>query len=248
MLERCELKCVAYISKAPLTKGGVCLPIGLSDIVKASNRNRNLNMTGFLCYRQGYYFQVIEGPHKEVEQLILKISTDSRHIEPCILINKSIYKRCFPEWQVSVFDFIDQSQLFKQFINNYKVDAASLTEQQKLGIQKFYDLKNLCYSKNYEGKNLRLIAWPDFNQIRQSQTIIDLCVKLTKEPYPFDQLVDDEQFGSRDQIIKALDNFQNLGILTVTESEILKQQEPEIIPTKTPSSFFGAIKKFLGMR
>lgn len=242
------MKCIAYISKAPLTKSGVCLPIGLSDIVKASNRNQRSNMTGFLCYRQGYYFQVIEGPHKEVEQLVLKISTDSRHSEPCILIDRRIYKRCFREWKVSVFDFVDQSQLFKQFIKNYKVDAASFSEQQKLGIQKFYDLKNLSYSKNYEGKNLRLIAWPDLNQISQSQTIINLCVKLTKKPYPFDQLVDDELFGTRDQVIEALDKFQNLGILTVTESEIVKQQESEIIRIKNPSSFFCAIKKFLGMR
>jgi len=242
------MKCIAYFSKAPLTKRGICLPIGLSDIVKASNRNAKSKMTGFLCYRQGYYFQVIEGPHEEVEQLALKISTDSRHSDPCIFINQRINKRCFTEWRVSVFDLIDQSQLFKQFIKIYKIEVANFTEQQKLGIQKFYDLKNLSYSKNYEGKNLRLIAWPDLNHISHSQIVIDLCVKLTKKSYPFNQLLDNEQFGTRDQVNAVLNQFQNLGILTVTEPDVLKKQEIGIVHTKTPSSFFGAIKKFLGMR
>lgn len=242
------MKCIAYISKAPLTKSGVCLPIGLSDIVKASNRNNNSDITGFLSYRQGYYFQVLEGSDQEVEELASTIAADPRHSDPYFFINKPISKRCFQEWKVSVFDLVDQSQLFKQFMENYKIEVASFNEQQKLGIQKFYDLRNLSYSKNHEGKDLRLIAWPDLNQIGQSQTIIDLCIKLTKKPYPFEQLVNDEQFGTRDQVIKALNQFQMLGILTVTESEVSETPEVEVIQTKEPSRFFGAIKRFLGMR
>ena len=81
----------------------------------------------------------------------------------------------------------------------------------------------------------------------QSQTIIDLCVKLTKVSYPFEQLIEDEKFGTRDQVIEALNEFESLGILTVTESEFSQNQEIETLQTKEPSSFFGAIKKFLGM-
>lgn len=252
------MKCIAYISKAPLTKVGVCLPIGLSDIVKASNRNQKAGMTGFLCYRQGYYFQVIEGPSKEVSQLASRISVDSRHSDPWIFINKRISERCFKEWKVSVFNFVDQSLLFEQFITGYRAEIVNLTEQQKLRIQHFYDSKAIYdlksdiapLQKNYEGKNLRLTAWPDFNRIGHSQTMIDLCVKLTKNPYPFDQLVADGQLGTRDEVVKTLIQFEGLGILTVTESELPKQQEEEkeVTNTKKPSSFYGAIKRFLGMR
>lgn len=243
-----EMKCVAYISKAPLTKSGVCLPIGLSGIVKASNRNKNSEITGFLCYRKGYYFQVIEGPYEVVEQLASKILVDSRHSDPCMFINRRISKRCFKTWKISVFNLVDQSQLFEQFRETYDIDLSSFNEQQKIGIKKFYDLKNTPHPENYEGKNLRLKAWPDLNSINQSQTIIDLCVKLTKIPYPFEQLVEDERFGTRDQVVEALNQFETLGILTVTESELSQNQEIETVHEKEPSSFFGAIKKFLGMR
>lgn len=242
-----EMKCIAYISKAPLTKSGVCLPIGLSGIVKASNRNKKSDITGFLCYRKGYYFQVMEGPSEEIEQLASKILADSRHSDPCILIDRSISERCFRTWKISVFNLVDQSQLFKKFIETYEIDLSSFNEQQKIGIKKFYDLKNISHSENYEGKNLRLKAWPDLNSMSQSQTIIDLCVKLTKVSYPFEQLIEDEKFGTRDQVIEALNEFESLGILTVTESEFSQNQEIETLQTKEPSSFFGAIKKFLGM-
>lgn len=241
------MKCIAYISKAPRTKSGICLPIGLSGIVKAANRNRKSEITGFLSYRQGYYFQVIEGPYEQIEQLALKISVDSRHSDPCIFINKPISERCFNTWKVSAFNLVDQSQLFKQFLEHYDIDLSSFNEQQKLGIQKFFDLKEISQPKNYEGKDLRLIAWPDLNYIDQSQTVVDLCVKLTKHPYPFEQLVDDERFGTHDQVVEALNQFQTLGILTVTESEFFQHEEVEKIQAKEPSRFFGAIKKFLGM-
>lgn len=241
------MKCIAYISKAPRTRSGVRLPIGLSGIVKASNRNKKSAITGFLCYRQGYYFQVMEGPSEEVEQLALKISVDSRHSDPCIFVNEDISERCFKTWKVSAFNLVDQSQLFKQFRESYNINLSGFNEQQKLGIQKFYDLKKISRQENYEGKDLRLIAWPDLNHIDHSQTLINLCVKLTKKPYPFEKLVEDEGFGTQDQVIEALNQFKALGILTVTESEFSQEQQVEKVHREEPSSFFGAIKKFLGM-
>lgn len=249
------MKCIAYVSEVPLTSCGVRLPIGLSGIVKSSNRNKESDMTGFLCYRQGYYIQVIEGPDKEVSQLALKISVDSRHEKFRVFINKRISERIFKDWKVNVFDFIDHDPLLKQFITGYKTEIANLSDAQKSPIQYFYDLNsildsdhtNINSSQNYKGKSLRLVAWPDFTIINQSQRIIDLCVKLTKQPYPFDLLINDVQMGTHEQIIATLEKFDALGILNVTESELLEEKKPEI-QTKKPSSFYGAIKKFLGMR
>lgn len=251
------MKCIAYISEAPLTNRGVRLPIGLSDIAKASNRNSAADMTGFLCYRQGCYLQVIEGPDEEVSQLVSKLLADSRHENTLVFINKSISKRSFPDWKVNVFSFLDQSPLFKQFITGYRFEIISLNEQQKLRIKHFPDLgsildsgnTNINVSQSYEGKELRLLAWPDFNLIGQSQIVIDLCVKLTKKSYSFDHLVVSAQFGTPEQITATIKKFDALGILKVTESlvEQPKEQKQEI-QTKKSSSFYGAIKKFLGMR
>ena len=247
-----EMKCIAYISEAPTTKSGVSLPIGLSDIVRSANRNPNTELTGFLCYRQGYYLQLIEGPNQTVNQLIAKISTDPRHANPQVIIDKPISRRSFRSWGMSVLDFSDPSQLFDQFIEGYRSDITEFTEHQKSRIQHFYDFSSILVSGNsnprqdYSGKNLRLISWPDFTRINHSQMVVDLCVKLTKAPYPFDQLVIDEQLGTREEIVKTIREFDALGILRVIESDVPREQIEEV-QNKKPSRFFGAIKKFLGM-
>ena len=83
------------------------------------------------------------------------------------------------------------------------------------------------------GRQMPLFVRGAFNLVDQSQL--------------FKQLVDDERFGTHDQVVEALNQFQTLGILTVTESDFSQPEEVEKIQAKEPSSFFGAIKKFLGV-
>lgn len=257
------MKCIVYVSEAPLTKNGIRLPVGLSGIVKASNRNNNSDITGFLCYRQGCYFQIIEGPETQINQLALKISIDSRHENFQVLINKPILQRSFSEWKVNVFNFIDKNDLFEQFIESYKLEIADMTGQQKMHLGYFHDLAAVTHpeqtapnsEQSYEGKDLRLIAWPDFNLISQSQIAVNLCIKITKQPYPFNQLIAGYDFEEYEQTIEIIKKIDALGILKVTESKSpkaltqpKKQTQEPVIQTKKPSSFYGAIKKFLGMR
>ena len=79
---------------------------------------------------------------------------------------------------------------------------------------------------------------------------MNLCVKLTKNPYPFDSLVASDEFGTYDQVTDIIKDFESLGILTVTEpapSAVSEPAKPQDIPAKKPSRFYGAIKRFLGM-
>ena len=75
--------------------------------------------------------------------------------------------------------------------------------------------------------------------------VMDLCVKLTKKPYPFDALVDSGEFGSLDQVTKMIVGFEQSGILNVTDAQPLDEQK---VSEKKPNKFYGAIKRFLGMR
>lgn len=97
----------------------------------------------------------------------------------------------------------------------------------------------------YKGKSLKLLAWPDLNHVSNPQMIMDLCVKLTKKPYPFDTLVASGEFGSSPQVTEIINGFDQSGILSVTETQPL--DEPKV-NEKKPNKFYGAIKKFLGMR
>lgn len=242
------MKCVAYVSKAPINQRGIRLPVGMSDIVKIARKfNSTLDITGIIAYRQGQYFQVLEGPTIEVDSLMSKISKDPRHDDIWIFLDVPITERSFPTWGVSVFDFVDQGSIFKKFIHNNRHMLDNLSESQRLRIQPFIDLNVITteFGQNYQGKNLRLLAWPDLNRVKQPQMIISLCVKLTKKPYPFDRLVDEGEFGSYEELTKIIREFEVMGILSVTKPEPLQQQ---IVPQKKkPNNFYGAIKRFLGM-
>lgn len=243
-----KMKCVAYVSRVPLKDRSIRMPTGLSDIVRVSSKhNPESKITGIISYREGQYLQVLEGPHAEVDKLMAKIASDPRHEDIWIFLDQNVTERSFNTWGVSVFDFVDQSAFFDTFIENNSALLSSFNEQHTKRIQPFFDIKksDTAVQKNYKGRNLKLLAWPDLNHESNPQLIMDLCVKLTKKPYPFDALVNSGEFGSLDQVTKMIVGFELSGILDVTDAQPLDEQK---VSEKKPNKFYGAIKKFLGMR
>ena len=242
------MKCIAYVSRAPISDRSIRLPTGLSDIIRIS-RNKNLKsqITGIISYREGQYLQVLEGHDLEVDKLMSKIASDPRHEDLWVFLDVRVAKRSFPNWGVSVFDFVDQGSFFNAFIEDNSAVLNSFDEYQQKRIQPFIDIKksDTAPEKYYEGKNLRLLAWPDLNNESEPQMIMNLCVKLTKKPYPFSALVSSGEFGTHHQVTQIIREFERLGLLSVTEAEPINEQT---INEKKSNKFYGAIKKFLGMR
>lgn len=257
------MKCIAYVSRPPIIERDLRLPTDISGIVKASKRfNSEAHITGIILYRQGQYFQVLEGPDRVLDTLMSKILIDTRHEDIWVFTDLPIVERDFSRWEVNIFDFINKGPEFSQFVENNRQKLNSFTEQQKTRLKPFINLdkeyieNNSIENKNtedksvYDGKSLRLLAWPDLNNVRQPKIIIALCVKLTKKPYPFDKLVHEGEFGTHQQLSEIIETFETSGILTITKTEpepeptITQKQVPE---TKKPKSFYGAIKRFLGM-
>ncbi|MGP4119836.1 BLUF domain-containing protein [Psychrobacter aquimaris] len=241
------MKCIAYVSRAPISDRSIRLPTGLSDIIRIS-RNKNLKsqITGIISYREGQYLQVLEGHDLEVDKLMSKIASDPRHEDLWVFLDVRVAKRSFPNWGVSVFDFVDQGSFFNAFIENNSAVLNSFDEYQQKRIQPFIDIKksDTVPENYYEGKNLRLLAWPDLNNESEPQMIMNLCVKLTKKPYPFSALVSSGEFGTHHQVTQIIREFERLGLLSVTEAEPINEQT---INEKKSNKFYGAIKKFLGM-
>lgn len=242
------MKCIAYVSRAPISDRSIRLPTGLSDIIRIS-RNKNLKsqITGIISYREGQYLQVLEGHDLEVDKLMSKIASDPRHEDLWVFLDVRVAKRSFPNWGVSVFDFVDQGSFFNAFIENNSAVLNSFDEYQQKRIQPFIDIKksDTVPENYYEGKNLRLLAWPDLNNESEPQMIMNLCIKLTKKPYPFSALVSSGEFGTHHQVTQIIREFERLGLLSVTEAEPINEQT---INEKKSNKFYGAIKKFLGMR
>lgn len=242
------MKCIAYVSKALNCGRNISIPTGLSDIVRISrNKNPKAQITGIISYREGQYLQVLEGPSFEVDKLMSKIVSDPRHEDIWVFLDIHIAKRSFPNWGVSVFDFVDQSPLLDVFIENHKNILNSFGGFQQRRIQSFFDIKksDTVSEKHYEGKDLRLLAWPDLNNESNPQMTMNLCTKLTKKPYPFDVLADSGEFGDHHQVTQIIREFDRLGLLSVTETAPIHEQT---VNKKKPNKFYGAIKKFLGMR
>jgi len=242
------MKCIAYISRTPTSDRSVRMPTGLSDIISVSRKhNPQSQITGIISYREGQYLQIIEGPYVEVDKLMAKIAADPRHEDLWVFLDAPIVTRNFYNWTVSVFNFIDQSALFNAFIDSNMAVLTGFDDHQKSRIQPFIDIKqsDAVLEKHYEDKDLRLLAWPDLNTVSQPQLVMNLCIKLTKKPYPFNALVNSGEFGAPHEVTQMIRAFDQSGLLSITESEPVKEQ---IVVEKKPNKFYGAIKKFLGMR
>ena len=243
-----KMKCIAYVSKAPVRDYSVRMPTGLSEIISASREhNPKSQITGIISYREGQYFQVLEGPHLEVDKLMAKIAADPRHEDIWVFLNVSVAQRSFPNWGVNIFDFVDQGSLFDVFVEKNGSTLSNFDDYQRSRIKPFIDIEksDRVPDTYYQGKNLRLLAWPDLNNESNPQMIMSLCIKLTKKPYLFDLLVDSGEFGTPQQVIQIVKEFERSGILSVTEAEPLVET---VVSEKKPNKFYGAIKKFLGMR
>jgi len=88
---------LAYTSLAPES-------LGSGDVFKIVERSAQNNgpaqLTGFLIYANGRFFQVIEGPLSGVDGLVRKLKTDPRHHTIKVVHHSSIAKRSFPTWRM----------------------------------------------------------------------------------------------------------------------------------------------------
>ncbi len=242
------MKCITYVSKVVARKNGAVIPIGLSDIFSAARKkNAELEITGLLSYRAGYYIQILEGDSDAVDQLFSKIKSDPRHQNISVLFDFKITQRSFPNWSMKLVGSVNKDQNFLQFMSQSSEKIWSLDNTQKQLLEVFYGLDNTSPAsiQTYQGKHLMLFAWPDFRQISQSPTVIELCAQLTKKPYPYESLLESRRFGTQQQLDKILKKFETLEILNVMDS---LKQSPQANQIGSSTRFYSKMRTFLGLR
>ena len=102
------LKRIKYVSRfsRPLTHEEI------NDLVeKAVTKNMELEITGVLVACGDIFFQIIEGPAKNIDELYSQIEKDSRH-KDVLLLNSSwgVMDRIFPEWSMRKVDLEECSR------------------------------------------------------------------------------------------------------------------------------------------
>jgi hypothetical protein len=111
-----------------------------SDLVKiidvAVATNKELGVTGLLCYRDRCFTQFLEGEKDVVKNLYEKIKKDHRHLGCFVLLERPIETRLFDQWYMAlrnVDDFEGRQkdillELFKLSLDKNSAGHARLTE------------------------------------------------------------------------------------------------------------------------
>lgn len=97
-----ELIRLVYVSRSTLPEKGDHHIQAINEAIlsEAQAFNDANNITGFLCFANNCYFQLIEGPKSTVELLFAKIEKDSRHQNIQLMFKESILQRSFAEWKM----------------------------------------------------------------------------------------------------------------------------------------------------
>jgi len=94
-----ELYSMVYISR--ITSAGMMAAGTLNDIAAtASANNQQNNITGVLCYGNGYFFQCLEGSEEALTHLKNELVLDNRHKDMQVLHFDRLSERAFAGWSL----------------------------------------------------------------------------------------------------------------------------------------------------
>ena len=65
---------------------------------QARARNAELNLTGMLLYKDGFFLQVLEGDKQHVDAVYRSICLDERNTAPYLIEEDEVEDRNFPAW------------------------------------------------------------------------------------------------------------------------------------------------------
>jgi hypothetical protein len=83
-------------------------PAELLTLLHVSRVNNTaLGVTGMLGHNAGVFLQLLEGPAGAVRKQMQRISTDDRHNEITVLVERAVTTRFFPDWSMG-FQELDQ--------------------------------------------------------------------------------------------------------------------------------------------
>lgn len=94
-------------------------------IIEASAKNNAKNdLTGFLVFSGGRFFQFLEGPENAIDALLEKLEKDERHSNMKVLSRSSAVQRSFPKWRMKRLASDFEAELIEENLPELK-DAPS---------------------------------------------------------------------------------------------------------------------------
>ncbi|EGU38148.1 BLUF domain-containing protein [Vibrio ichthyoenteri ATCC 700023] len=100
------MKCILYRSDSTLGKIDI-----QSLLTSATEKNAQLDITGFLMSHSGGFIQYIKGTNNAIDGLYAAISSDPRHSNVTILFESEISQRMYQEWNMGHVYIADDSMI-----------------------------------------------------------------------------------------------------------------------------------------
>lgn len=152
-----QIHYVTYVSHMTL-KAGIT-PRTLSDIMTVAQReNLAHQITGFLCFGNGYFFQYIEGEKSSIEQLFGNIERDGRNRDVTLKSKGVIEQRLFQDWQMLMVN-INNPETHEDVINAFLPvlpagSKAAAADKFVEVMRSQYHRRSLVYFQSYSLKNV----------------------------------------------------------------------------------------------
>lgn len=152
-----QIHYLTYVSRMTL-KAGVT-PRTLSDIMTVAQReNLAHQITGFLCFGNGYFFQYIEGEKSAIEQLFGNIQRDGRNRDVTLKSKGIIEQRLFQDWQMLMVN-INNPETHEDVINAFLPllsagSTAAAADKFVEVMQSQYHRRSLVDFQSYSLKNV----------------------------------------------------------------------------------------------
>lgn len=92
---------LAYISRNEIIGDEASIRAEIEQILASARaKNQNYQITGALMFNAGYFAQILEGAHDEIQAIFERIQYDARHSQVIILSFEPISERVFTQWSM----------------------------------------------------------------------------------------------------------------------------------------------------
>ena len=152
-----QIHYLTYVSRMTL-KAGIT-PRTLSDIMTVAQRENSAHqITGFLCFGNGYFFQYTEGEKSAIEQLFGNIQRDGRNRDVTLKSKGVIEERLFQDWQMLMVN-INNPETHEDIINAFPPllsDGSTAAAADKFveAMRSHYHRRSLVDFQSYSLKNV----------------------------------------------------------------------------------------------
>lgn len=222
------LKRILYCSTAQGEWSGH-VPTDITPIIIQGRRyNSAHSITGFLCFKSGYYMQAIEGSASAITSLYERICADRRHTEIfTLLVEDSVSSRYFKNWSMKLSNTSNMDDRITQFLDDKWPLLRENNEAQLKRFYYFYNAEKRCTSIDNNFPKLEALHKHEFkvsslpyinHEQSDAHDLLDIYAHLMTHWSSFSELCDQFEFAENNL-------YQLLYLLHVDKQLMIRKSD-----------------------